>query len=300
MSSWSWQSVVSDGMEVPSDRSLSELTTELGEMLGDPDPAVRDELAYPIFAAWVSSGVYDDLLQRLGDGICTLMEEGVGRASTVGSDSVFQRSFAALVLAEIIERDTRANLLSDRVVRSWGDRVAQWLVAEKDLRGYVPGKGWAHAVAHGADAIGALARSPRLGAPGLVLLLDVIAERVLEPTPEFFVAGETDRLALAAMDALRRDLVDTEMLEPWLTRLAARARPDHEDLMHPYRVNGNVQSFLRAFYLQLSLAPERPAIRPDLLLAVFERLRATNPDYLRPHGAHRVQVGGVPDPSRTL
>ncbi|MGI9156495.1 MAG: DUF2785 domain-containing protein [Marmoricola sp.] len=285
MSSWSWQSVVADGMRVPSDRCLSDLTTELGDMLGDPDPAIRDELALPIFATWVSNGVYDDLLQRLGDGICTLMEQGAGEVST---DGVFQRSFAALVLAEIIERDTRAELLADRVVRGWGDRVAQWLVAEKDLRGFVPGKGWAHAVAHGADAIGALARSPRLHGAGLVILLDVVADRVLEPTPEFFVAGETDRLALAAMDALRRDLVDTEVLEPWLTRLAARARPDNDDLMHPYRVNGNVQSFLRAFYLQLSLAPERPAVRPDLLLALLERLRATNPDYLRPHDAQRV------------
>ena len=285
MSSWSWPSVVSGGMQVPSGRSLSDLTTELGEMLGDPDPAVRDGLAYPVLASWVSTGVYDDLLERLGDGICGLMEDGVGE---VGTDGVFRRSFAALVMAEIIERDTRMNALDDPTILGWGDRIMAWLLAERDLRGWVPGKGWAHAVAHGADAISALARSPRIRASGVMILLDVVADRVLEPTPEFFVAGETDRLALAAMDALRRNLVDVEMMEPWLTRLAGRSRPDPDDAMHPFRVDGNVQSFLRAFHLQLALAPEHPELRPDLLLSLIEHLRATNPDYLRPYGAHRV------------
>ena len=39
-------------------------------------------------------------------------------------------------------------------VLEWGDRLATWLLRERDLRGFVPGKGWAHAVAHGADALG--------------------------------------------------------------------------------------------------------------------------------------------------
>ena len=43
--------------------------------------------------------------------------------------------------------------------------MATWLLRERDLRGFVPGKGWAHAVAHGADALGTLARSPHVGPP---------------------------------------------------------------------------------------------------------------------------------------
>lgn len=277
MSSWSWPAVLADGMRVPSDRSLSDLTTELGDMLGNPDPAVRDELAYPILASWVSDGVYDHLLGRLGNGICGLLEVGLGQ---VDNDSVFQRSFAALVLAEIVERDNRMDLLDRRTVLGWGDRLLDWLRAEQDLRGFVQGKGWAHAVAHGADAIGVLAAFSRFGSPELMLLLDVIADRVLEPMPAFFVAGEPDRLAAAAMVALRRDLVELDHLEPRLHRLAARAAPDNDDLLHPFRVNGNVQGFLRALHLQLSLAPERPGLRADLMLALVEVLRSSNPHYL--------------------
>ena len=276
-----WESVVADGMHVPTSRSLPDLTAELGEMLGSPDPRVRDDLAYPVLASWISQGVYDHLLRTLGNGLCVLMEDGLG---SVTGDSVFHRSFAVLVLAEIIERDTRMDVVDDRTLLGWGDRIATWLVAEKDLRGYVQGKGWAHAVAHGADAIGALARSPRIDGPALVFLLDVIADRVLEPTPEFWVAGEPDRLAFAAMGALRRDLVEMDALDPWLRRLTARSQPVSDDLLHPFRVNGNVQAFLRALHLQLQLAPERPAVRSDLLLALGEELRRSNPAYLQSRG----------------
>ena len=54
---------------------------------------------------------------------------------------------------------------------------------ERDLRGFVAGKGWAHAVAHGADALGALARSRQSGRLELTVLLDVVADRLLAPTP---------------------------------------------------------------------------------------------------------------------
>ena len=279
-----WESVIADGMRVPTSRSLPDLTAELGEMLGSSDPYVRDEIAYPVLASWISNGTYDHLLRTLGNGLCVLMEEGVG---SMTDDSVFQRSFAVLVLAEIIERDNRMDVVDDRTVLGWGDRIATWLVAEKDLRGFVQGKGWAHAVAHGADAISALARSPRIDGPSLVFLLDVIADRVLAPTPQFFVSGEADRLAFAVMVALRRDLVDMDALDPWLRRLYVRSEPVSDDLLHPFRVNGNVQTFLRALHLQLQLAPERPAVRSDLLLAMVEALRGSNPVYLQARGARR-------------
>jgi hypothetical protein len=48
----------------------------------------------------------------------------------------------------------------------------------------------------------------------------------------------------------------------------------------PYLISGNAEAFLRALYLQLSLAPAPPAIRPDLLLVLVDALRATNPQFL--------------------
>ncbi|WP_310962600.1 DUF2785 domain-containing protein [Nocardioides terrisoli] len=269
-----WQQVVADGLNVPTDRPLDEMTVELTTMLGDPDPAVRDGIGYPTLATWIEGGVYDDLLPGLGDGMAVGLERGLGES---GTDAVFTRSFSALVLAECIERDTRAGLVpADRILR-WGDRLMTWFLRERDLRGFVPGKGWAHAVAHGADCLGALARSPHLGRNELTVLLDVVADRLLLATDTIFTAGEPDRLAVAVMQVLRRELLDLKLLEPWVARIAAGAVPAGDADHDPFRHAGNAQAFLRSLHLQLALGVPQPQLRSDLLLVLIEHLRASNP-----------------------
>lgn len=272
-----WQQVIQQGHRVPPDRPLDDLTGELTAMLGDPDPRVREEIALATLGTWIHQGVYDELLPGLGAGMCTGLTVGLGEH---GTDTVFRRSYSALVLTECIERDTRMRLVSADDVLSWGDRLSSWFVREQDLRGFLPGHGWAHAIAHGADAIGALARSPHLGANELTVLLDVIADRLVLPTEEFFVAGEADRLALAVMHVLRRDLLDIKLIEPWVVRVAGSAMPGGSYDVHPFRVSGNAQAFLRSLQLQLALAKPQPAVRSDLLLVLVAQLTRTNSPYL--------------------
>lgn len=276
MASAFWEQVVAGGLKVPSGRPLDEMTAELTRMLGDPDPAVRDGVAYPTLVTWIADGVYDDLLTGLGDGMCEGLAVGLGEC---GTDSVFRRSFSALVVTECIDRDSVAGLVATDVLLRWGDRVAGWLVREQDLRGFVPGKGWAHAVAHGADAIGALARSPRFGRLELTVLLDVLADRLLLPTDEFFTSGEDDRLALAVMHVLRRNVLGLDVLEPWVARIAEGAVPHGDVHRNPFRVAGNAQAFLRSLYLQLALGPQPPDVRADLLLVLIDHLRRSNAPY---------------------
>jgi hypothetical protein len=276
MASAFWEQVVADGLRVPEGRPLDEMTAELTRMLGDPDPAVRDQIAFPTLATWIGDGVYDELLHGLGDGMCDGLTVGLGES---GTDTVFRRSYSALVVTECIDRDTAAALVPTDVVLDWGDRVAGWLVRERDLRGFVPGSGWAHAVAHGADAIGALARSPRFGPLELTVLLDVVADRLLLPTEAFFVCGEPDRLALAVMHVLRRDELGLDVLEPWVNRIAAAASPAGDVHEHPFHVAGNAQAFLRSLHLQLALGPRHPEVRADLLLVLIDQLRRTNAPY---------------------
>ena len=231
MESAFWDRVVADGHKVPVDRPLADLTAELTTMLGSADPYLRDEIAYPTLATWVSEGVYDDLLEGLGDGMTAGLAVGIGED---GTDTVFRRSFSALVLAECIERATTVDtgIAGDTVLR-WGDRIAGWLVRERDLRGFVPGKGWAHALAHGADALGVLAQAPSVGRLELTVLLDVLADRLLTPTRARLVHGEDDRLAMATMQILRRDLVGLDVLEPWVARLAEQLATGRRERRRP-------------------------------------------------------------------
>lgn len=287
-----WQAVLTGGLEVPADRPLDDLTAELVGMLGDPNPRRRDDLAYPVLATWISNGVYDELLPGLGDGIAVGLTHQLG---SDGDDSVFRRSFSALILAEAIARDNQLALLADDIVLRWGDRATSWLVRERDLRGWIPDRGWAHAVAHGADLIGQLARSRHLGALELTVLLDVVADRLLHPTDYVWRHGEDDRLAYAVMAILHRNLVTVEVLEPWVARLGvaidSSARRGASSGEWPTPSAANTTGFLRALHLQLALGVRgRPDVprddelfarppqgRADLILAVLDQLRAASP-----------------------
>ena len=160
--------------------------------------------------------------------------------------------------------------------------MATWLLRERDLRGFVPGKGWAHAVAHGADALGTLARSPHVAAAELTVILDVIADRLLLPVDRLFSNGEPDRLAAATMEVLRRNLLSLRLVEPWIARIVAGAmtKGSYDD-RDPHLVGGNAEAYLRALHLQLALGPRPPEVRSDLLLVLVDALRTTNPHYLQ-------------------
>jgi hypothetical protein len=277
MSTAYWNQVRSAEMAVPTDRPLPDLTAELTTMLGSTDPVERDEIAFSILATWVTAGVYDDLLAGLGDGMAAGLTRGLGES---GTDSVFRRSFSVLVLATCIERNNAKSLLPPDKIFEWGDKITGWLVRERDVRGFVPGRGWAHAVAHGADAIWALAASSHFGLNELTVLLDVIADRVLEPTPVPLSAGEPDRLARATMAVFRRRLVPLRMIEPWLARITAAAVARVPAEVDPFLTTGNPEGFLRALHLQIALAPEPIGIRADLLLAVMDALRTTNATHI--------------------
>jgi hypothetical protein len=277
MSTAYWNRVRSAEMAVPTDRPLADLTAELATMLGSTDPLVRDEIAYSILATWIGSGVYDDLLSGLGDGMATGLLRGLGED---GTPTVFRRSFSVLVLAECIDRDNTQSLLPPAKLLDWGDRISGWLVRERDVRGFVPEHGWAHAIAHGADALGVLAQSPHLGLNELTVLLDLVGDRVLEPTSIPLTSGEPDRLAAATMAVLRRRLVPLRIIEPWLARITAGATAEVPRNQDPYRVTGTPEAFLRALHVQVALAPEPIGVRADLLLALVDALRRTNAAYL--------------------
>jgi hypothetical protein len=279
MESAFWDRVVAEGHKVPSDRSLPELTSELTTMLGDTDPRRRDRIAYEVLATWVTEGVYDELLEGLGDGMATGLQVGLGERDT---DTVFRRSFSALILGECVARDNEVHVVPADTILRWGDQVAGWFVRERDLRGFVPGKGWAHAAAHGADVLAALAGSEAMGRLELTVLLDVIADRLVTDTGDRMVHGEDDRLAYATMAILRRDLVALEVLEPWLARLAesARTQESGDGGQDPYRAAGNVRAYLRALHLQLAVGPRPPATRADLLLTLIDHLKRIHPDFL--------------------
>ena len=275
-----WESVHATGLAVPSDRPLDDLTAELTRMLGDPDPEIRETIAVPTLVTWIQRGVYDDLLGGLGDGMAAGLRVGLSGAASGSDDTVFRRTSSAVVLTACIERDNSRPLVPGGKVLEWGDRIATWLLRERDLRSYVPGHGWARTIARGADALAVLAGSPHVSRPELTVVLDVVADRVLARTDVAFGHDATDRLAHTTMAVLRRNALPLTVLEPWVERIAVVAgSASHDDPLTDTAaatVAANAQTFLRSLHLQLALGQRQPDVRSDLLLVVIDALRRTN------------------------
>lgn len=288
MSRQSWRAVVEAGCSVPLGRPLGDLTAELVEMLGDPDPELRDELALSVLMTWIERGHYDDLLISLGDSVARGLVVGLGDD---GEPTVFRRTFAASVVAGCIDRDAVAHLIPRDVFLRWSDLGIGWYLAERDLRGRVPGQGWAHAGARGADLLRSVAASHHAGPDEGQVVLDVISERLRTPTRYTFVDGEEDRLAFAALTVVFRGLVGGDALEVWVDRLAAGLDAPRDQPDRPAPAAHNVSAFLRAMYVHLAagISPpgagqagpstfdRPPAARSDLLLALLATIRRTTP-----------------------
>ena len=281
-----WEQIIASGFTPPLDRSLDELTVELVELLGDPDPYRRDGLGYQVLSRWIEDGVYDDLLTGLGDGMCEGLTVGLGESDT---DTVFRRSFSILIIAAALDRDNIVRLLHPTTVMRWGDEGLAWYVKECDLRGWVEGHGWAHAVAHGADFIAALAQSRHVDEGSMMVLLDAIADRLVVPTRYALTQGEDERLAYATMTLLHRNTVDMGLLGPWIERLAESWEVASGPV--PPAADNTIR-YVRALHSQLLLGVRgRPGakdtdhfggpieIRVELLGAIQQALRTVGPWY---------------------
>jgi hypothetical protein len=288
-----WQQVLESDMAVPTGRPLNELTAELVAMLGSSNPVERHEIAYPVLSTWLRDGVYDDLLVSLGDSLCNGLNLGLDRHD---DDTVFRRSYSALVLSECVRRDNVAHVLPVDAVLDWADRSLTWYVREQDLRGWVDDKGWVHAVAHGADLLAVLAQSRHLGALHLGVLLDVICERMVFSSSRHLTDGEADRLAAATLMILQRNLVPQDQLDTWVEALGQgliRPRGYSMDAW-PSPSARNTSDFIRALYVHLAIGirpegatirfSEAPECRADLLLALLSVIPRLTPElYSGPH-----------------
>jgi hypothetical protein len=258
-----WRVIANDQNALPQGEWVAELTPELLGWLGSTDPELRDEFAYRILAAWIERGQYGpEQLRTMAKQMTANLEVGLGED---GSDSVFLRTYSVLILMEIVAHDNANPFLDPADLDGYLEAALGYLLRERDLRSWVPGPGWANAVGHTADLLMMLARSPHLGAAELQRILNAIADRLLTPGPVVFVHHEDERLAYAALNVLRRDMVDRAHLAAWLERFSAP--PGQDSWRAAYAsstesaARANVTAFLRSLYFQ-TLFTESPP--PDV------------------------------------
>lgn len=233
---------VPDG--APNGGDYWQISLDMVAHLGALDPELRDELIYTTFARWARAGLYTPDQYRALLNAALDQEHlffGLGEHDT---DSVFTRSFSILLAVLPIYNHRLTPFLTQHEVRSTLDTVLRYFEAERDLRGYVEVKGWAHATAHTADLLDEFAQCEEIDRDGLLRILDAIKTKLLAADVAF-IAEEDERLAYATLSLFGRGVLIERDLEPWIKSFAPIERVGDWRTRHL-----NVKHFLRSLYFQ--------------------------------------------------
>lgn len=228
-----WVALRGHGYQLPAGQPVLPLALEVTRLLGSPDPELRDTIGYEALATWV----YQD--QRLGCAELARLRETLvaGARGSLGEpegDGLFLRSFSTLALSVLAAADLKRPCLGADIFSGLLDVGLDALGRERDLRGWVPGKGWGHATAHAADLLKFLGRSPQLTRAQQARIVEGVAAR-LRSAGHVFVWGEDARLAAALAAVARRADADPAPFDAWTRQLAAEHTAAWQDPFEPAR-----------------------------------------------------------------
>ena len=162
----------------------------LADCLGDPDPFLRDGIAFEALSAWMRGKQLD------ADTLRTLEQRLLAQLDGTDADG-FRKPFAALVLSEVARTDrVQAWMTADERARM-ATAAAAYLSSVRDYRGYVDGEGWRHGVAHGADWALQLALNKAVTPAQAMSLLSAVGAQVMPADGHAYAFGEPTRLARA-------------------------------------------------------------------------------------------------------
>ena len=273
-----WVSISNTEYAVPEGYSLENLTELLFSYLGSTDPELRDEIAYVVYANWLKRDLYTgEAIQSHIDLLLSNLEKGIGETD---SDTVFLRAFSILLLAEIVHNDNKKSFLDRDQIKRILKKGLWYLEAERDPRGHIPVKGWAHALAHTADLLLVLGHNRNTEEADFLNMLNAVSDKMVHSTNHVYIHGEDDRLASAVIEILRRNLIPLEKVEAWIRSLTA---PDGLNWKGAYideeknRAFQNTRNLLRSIHLHLLLDEEQLPRREQLIHIFLDALRNLKP-----------------------
>ena len=177
--------------------------------LGNPDPEIRDKVAFEQLSAALRSGDVDR--DTLGAAQAALL-----KLVAAPDPQGFQRPFAILTLAEVARTDRIKPWMTDQDREVLVTTASAYLSSLTDYRTFTDKEGFRHGVAHGADFALQLALNPAISKAQLDRLLAAVAAQVAPNRGEVaYWAGEPDRLARVVLFTAQRKLHTDAEWKSW-------------------------------------------------------------------------------------
>ena len=218
--------------------------------IGSTDPYLRDQLIYTAFATWIldHNALTPTQLRNLLQAILS-NQHILYQIGEQASDAIFRRSFSILLLPLVLIAHRTHPFLTQPEIMQVKEKLIAYLATEKDRRGYVAEKGWAHGIAHAADAIDDLVQCPELVADDLMEML-VAIRTVMSIQEANFTHEEDERMVTAVLELLKRNLVSDAEFVRWIAGFADSVAGERS-LSQTMTVRTNITNFLQALYFRL-------------------------------------------------
>ncbi|XMB85199.1 DUF2785 domain-containing protein [Mycoplasmatota bacterium WC44] len=227
---------------------VTKLTKYMLENIGSIDFELRDNLIYSQFANWVLNDKYTK--EQMKELLFQVFNEDklfykIGESN---SDSVFTRTFSVLIIPLILYKNLIDGFLTVEEILTVYDNTKKYFKLEKDYRGYVVDKGWAHSVAHCADAFHQLVKYEVIDLTKQIEILEMIREKV-QVNHIVYEQAEDERLVVIILEMLNRNTLSIIEFEKWINSI--KEYPKSNKYPEDGILELNVKTFLRALYFKL-------------------------------------------------
>ncbi|EAC4172903.1 DUF2785 domain-containing protein [Listeria monocytogenes] len=212
---------------LPKDPDASnEIIDTMLSYLSSVDSELRDNIAYNIFFEWLvgQDNLTTDQKRRIYN-YAVNKNNLLFKINIIDSDAVFQRSFLALIIALLLENNKVHTFLTDNEIRKTMNLLIELLEKEKNTHSFIEEKGWAHCIAHTADALDELIYQRTISEIDVKKIMTAITF-FYKTNPNILTGEEDERLSNILITALFEQKINIEEVKNWLNSLS-EAIPNH-------------------------------------------------------------------------
>ena len=238
------------------DKKFPGILCILEENLGSLDNDVREACLDIIWELVESDKLSDETYIAIGNRMVGNLNYEIGSKC---ADSVFLRTFSALILGLIISQDEIRRLsnakpfLTNEIFQSWFRAALKYFINEIDYRGYVKGKGWSHSISHSADLLRDCAFHSLSIKTQHLEILELVSEKLVKNVESIFVNNDDNRLARIVLVIMLRRTLHVSDYEKWTTKIKEKFEGeswlDFSSNQDKSIAWFNTITFLRALYL---------------------------------------------------
>lgn len=204
------------GWNLNNETDAYELVQQMMVHIGSTDYVLRDDLIYTGFYYIIykqkkltSSEQYTILNRLLTD---NYLFYNINKGK---NDSVFKRTFSLLLIDIILSNDLLNTFLSKEEFYECFQAIIKYSYEEKDLRGYIENKGWAHSTAHCADVLTTITENKYIGKSYLLKILDCVYS--MSTNKEYaYINQENERVINIIEEIYSKKILDDNFLINWI------------------------------------------------------------------------------------